>query len=148
LIKRAKKAAEQAARANKIVIPGIKKNTEPDSVSHYALTVMKNIKLKNYDRCVDNRILGFKDKKYIVEQCKYIYGESLGNKCDRKSQFCGMCCSHHAGLSYRNHYKKCFNKCENLIRGVSNTSKTNDKKDDEKEKKNKAKDDKNNKKKN
>lgn len=77
LIKRAKKAAKQAAKANKIVIPGLKKNTEPDSVSHYALTVMRKKKLKDYSKCVDNRILGFKDTKYIYAQCKYIYGESV-----------------------------------------------------------------------
>jgi len=54
----------------------------------------------------------------------------MENKCDRKKKFCGMCCSHHVGLSFKNHYKKCFNTCENLIRGIRN-----DKDDDNNKKK-------------
>ena len=56
LAKRAAKAAKQAAKAEKIVIPGLGKNDEPGSISTYAMTVMKTKKLKNYDRCIDNRI--------------------------------------------------------------------------------------------
>jgi hypothetical protein len=60
-----------------------------------------------------------------------------------------MCCSHHAGFQYRNHYKKCFNMCENLIRGEKNTKDDDaeDKKNDDKDKDDKKKKDKDDKKK-
>lgn len=38
-----------------------------------------------------------------------------------------MCCSHHIGLAFRNHYKKCFNNCEDLIKGIKNDDKVYDK---------------------
>jgi len=141
LAKRAAKAAKQNAKANKVVIPGIDKNPlVKGSISTYAKKIMKNKKLKNYDTCVDNRLLNFVDKKYVTNTCKKIYGESLESKCEKKTKFCGMCCSHHVGLAFKNHYKKCFNQCSNLLRGVKNEddkvkkikSRKNDKKNDEK----------------
>merc|ERR1711957_223265 len=140
LAKRVAKAAKQNAKSKKIVIPGVNKNTlAKGSVSRYAKNIMKNKKLKNYESCTDNRILNFKDAKYINGVCKKIYGESMDKKCDKKTKFCGMCCSHHVGLAFKNHYKKCFNTCENLIRGVKKVKKDDDKKDKKDKKKKKKK---------
>jgi len=135
LMKRVAQAAKQKVEANKIVIPGMKKSSEKGSISTYAMKIMKTKTLKSYDKCIDNKILSFKDMGYIRGTCKNLYGESLKKKCDHKHKFCGMCCSYHVGLSYRNHYKRCFNKCSNLVRGVKNTDDDKDKKDKDDDKK-------------
>ena len=41
------------------------------------MNIMKNKKLKNYDRCIDSRILNLGIINYIHSVCKYIYGESI-----------------------------------------------------------------------
>ena len=78
LLDRVEKAAMQKAKAEKIVIPGIDKNPfAVGSVSNMAIKVMENKTLKNYNRCIDSRVLNFTNKNYIFETCKDIFGESV-----------------------------------------------------------------------
>ena len=42
-----------------------------------AIKVMENKTLKNYNRCIDSRVLNFTNKNYIFETCKDIFGESV-----------------------------------------------------------------------
>jgi hypothetical protein len=77
LIKRAAAAAKQAARAEKIIVPGINKNTAPNSISDFAMAAMKNRKFTFYNKCIDDKIFKFQNYDYIESTCKYIYGESV-----------------------------------------------------------------------
>jgi hypothetical protein len=70
-------AAKQAAKARMIFIPGKTVIYQPGSVGQFAKNVMKNKGIINYNRCIDTRILHFKNKKYIKETCKDIYGENV-----------------------------------------------------------------------
>jgi len=36
-----------------------------------------------------------------------------------------MCCSHHIGMAYMNHYRKCIFVCSNLLNGIKNNGETN-----------------------
>jgi len=78
LVRRIERAAVQKQRSEVQIIPGIKKNPYAvGSVSSYARKVMENKTLRNYDSCVDNRILLFRNMSYIFQTCKEIYGESV-----------------------------------------------------------------------
>ena len=78
IVQRVKQAAEQKAKSEKIFIPGLYKNEyAKGSVSSVAEKVMENKQMKNYNRCIDSRVLNFTNTNYIHATCKDIYGENV-----------------------------------------------------------------------
>jgi len=68
-----------------------------------------------FDECLDNRLEGFKDIKYVKEVCQKMFGEDLCEVCEQKDNFCQKCCGHRIGQQYINKLAKCKVQCGALI---------------------------------
>jgi hypothetical protein len=48
-----------------------------EEAKHLLRIKLDEQKLTNYEECYSNRLLGFKDKKYVNKMCKHYYGETV-----------------------------------------------------------------------
>jgi len=83
------------------------------------LKMIKNQnKLNNWNDCVDNRLKGFKNEKYIIKICKLYYGTSKLKFCQKREKFCKMCCNFNIGFSHGKTRKNCSNQCNIIVNHI------------------------------
>jgi len=67
---------------NEIIDTRIKeiKNKANNDAKGIMRSILNQQKLSDYGDCYDDRLFGFKDKKYIKDTCFNLYGEHVINK--------------------------------------------------------------------
>ena len=86
---------------------------------------------KNFDRCIDHKLSGFKDSIHIQDLCTKMFGEDViinyqiinnllinlqgSYICVGSQNFCNMCCNHHIGKQFEKERYSCLKKCSDVI---------------------------------
>jgi hypothetical protein len=90
-----------------------------DRANEEAKGMMKSIleqsKLTSYEGCINPKLKGFTDKKYVKDLCFHLYGENKVDQCIQKKEFCSMCCYFHIGEKYSNKRTDCKSQCTKII---------------------------------
>ena len=120
-----KKANEEIKKVKDGEIEQVKKSfedkikKEKKKANEKAANVLRCMKNEQKDKdpaeCLDEKVQYFDNKDHIKSLCYRFYGEVAGAKCEDKSHFCDMCCSHFIGIKFAKKVESCKNNCSTKI---------------------------------
>jgi len=65
-----------------------------------------------------SRYVKFNNSGYVRRTCLQYFGEAGLNMCNKKDQFCNLCCSYNVGTQHADKLYDCKSKCTKLVTGI------------------------------
>ncbi len=80
--------------------------------------LMDHNKIKDFSKCTAPSLFKFNNTDYVRRTCLQYFGEAGLNMCNKKNQFCNLCCSYNVGTQHAEKLFECKSKCTKLVTGI------------------------------